>query len=366
MSFTVGLIADDLTGAGDAAVQFARRGWNTFLVLKSAGKLQPVGRRGFGEGEPGGGPTLLAVATGARALDNVAAERATARAVDQLVDAGIDRMFLKIDSTMRGSVPGQIAGALSAWRGTHSGACAVVCPAYPEMGRTVEANRILVDGQPVERSPFGRDPVTPVHTSDLSVLIPGSEKRGRGSRSLFSITTVDAVSDQDLAVLAAAIATGGASVIPVGSAGLARAMAALWAAAPERPAEVRPRLPRHPRILIQVTSLHPASLAQASRLLETFPEVRVLTGEAEAASAAMVELLKTERWDILGLIGGDGARAAVDMLGASAIRIVDSLIEGVPLGILIGGWADGMPVFTKAGGFGAEDALLKVVERIRA
>ena len=30
-----GLIADDLTGAGDASVQFAARGWPTFLTLNN-------------------------------------------------------------------------------------------------------------------------------------------------------------------------------------------------------------------------------------------------------------------------------------------------------------------------------------------
>ena len=65
-----------------------------------------------------------------------------------------------------------------------------------------------------------------------------------------------------------------------------------------------------------------------------------------------------EQWDILGLIGGDGARETLAQLGASGIRIVDSLLEGIPLGVVVGGQADGTPVFTKAGGFGAEDALV--------
>ena len=73
-----------------------------------------------------------------------------------------------------------------------------------------------------------------------------------------------------------------------------------------------------------------------------------------------------EPWDILGLIGGDGARETLAQLGASGIRIVDSLLEGVPLGLVVGGRADGTPVFTKAGGFGAEDALVRIVERMKA
>jgi uncharacterized protein YgbK (DUF1537 family) len=53
-------------------------------------------------------------------------------------------------------------------------------------------------------------------------------------------------------------------------------------------------------------------------------------------------------------------------LGATGIRIVDSLVEGIPFGVIVGGEADGTPVFTKAGGFGGEDALVRCVERMKA
>ena len=69
---------------------------------------------------------------------------------------------------------------------------------------------------------------------------------------------------------------------------------------------------------------------------------------------------------MLGIIGGDGARETLRRLGASGIRILDSLIEGVPHGVIEGGEADQMPVFTKAGGFSAEDALVRCVEGGRA
>ena len=49
------------------------------------------------------------------------------------------------------------------------------------------------------------------------------------------------------------------------------------------------------------------------------------------------EQVEREPWDILGLIGGDGARETLAQLGASGIRIVDSLLEGVPLGLVVGG-----------------------------
>ena len=44
---------------------------------------------------------------------------------------------------------------------------------------------------------------------------------------------------------------------------------------------------------------------------------------------------------------------------------VDEVMGGVPLGTLTGGTADGLPVVTKAGGFGTEDVLVRAVRAIR-
>ena len=353
------VIADDLTGAGDASVQFAKRGWRTLLALDSTTlDTAPIdSRESF----------VFAVTTDSRALSNEAAEKLTADAVTALMSAGADRVFLKIDSTLRGSVPGQVAGALRAWRTRHPDARAVVCPAYPAMGRTVASNRLLVHGEPVERTAFGRDPVSPVTTSDMAVLLPGSPH----------ISVVDASTDADLMAIAASISSAGPSVIAVGSGGLAGALAALWCERPPANAlTARDIIPKRKqsRILMQVSSLNPVSRAQVARLKGAFPDVVVLlppaerrdsAGVAEALAHEFAVQVEREEWDILGLVGGDGARETLAQLGASGIRIVDSLIEGIPLGVVVGGEADGTPVFTKAGGFGAEDALVRCVERMQ-
>lgn len=360
----LGLVADDLTGAGDASVQFAKRGWYTFLNLDVRLKdvrLKPD-TTGFSR-------TVIAVTTDCRALGNEAAERLTGDALTALMMSGADRVFLKIDSTMRGSVQGQIAGALAAWRTRHPEARAIVCPAYPRMGRTVESNRLLVEGVPVERTALGRDPVTPVMTSDMAALLPASPH----------IRVVDAATDADLDAIAASIAAAGPSVIPVGSGGLADALAARLSSWPstEVPLRANDIIPRqkHSRVLLQVSSMNPVSRAQVARLKATFPEVVVLRVPAERGDSVAIaehlarqcaERVAREDWDMLGLIGGDGARETLRQLGASGIRIVDSMVEGIPLGVVVGGKADGTPVFTKAGGFGAEDALVRCVERMKA
>lgn len=309
---------------------------------------------------------MLASTTDSRALSNDEAEKLTCDALTLLIDAGIDRVFLKIDSTMRGSVQGQIAGALKAWRTRYADARAVVCPAYPRMGRTVQEHRLFVHGEPVDRTAIGRDPVTPVTTSDMNALMPAS----------LSITIADAVTDEDLTALAKGI-SGSPSIIPVGSGGFAEALAEIWSvrAQPGRGPERVVSIPHDPRILLLVSSLNPVSHVQVTKLREAFPNVDVVIAPtervggpsvAERLAAEFSARVDRERWDLVGLIGGDGARAALTRLGASGIRIMDSMLEGIPIGVVVGGRAEGLPVFTKAGGFGAEDALVKAIERITA
>jgi len=351
----LGLVADDLTGACDASVQFAKRGCTTRLVLDASSL----------DSTDAGDAAVLALTTDSRALSNPEAERITYKALLTLMRAGADRVFLKIDSTMRGSVRGQIAGALAAWQTRHAHPHALVCPAYPRMGRTVKDKQLFVNGEPVDRTAIGRDPVSPVSTSSIGELITVSA----------SVSIMDAMTDDDLKELAETIIEKGPSAIAVGSAGLSGALAERWvgpvADSRQRDSGIE-RMIRASRILILVTSLNPVSHRQVARLNAAFPDVRVLVAPtarvdapvAEQLATQFAELVEQNSCDLIGLVGGDGARAVLERLDASAIRIFDSLLEGIPLGVVVGGTADGVAVFTKAGGFGDADALVRIVERV--
>ncbi|WP_162149200.1 four-carbon acid sugar kinase family protein, partial [Arthrobacter sp. 35/47] len=237
----LGIVADDLTGANDTLVQFAEAGFNARLSLAAGARLSlAAGETSTVATAP---PSATAYITDSRALDAAAARSRTGEAVKNLSRAGINRLYVKIDSTMRGSIAGQMAGALDAWGETHSDPFAVVCPAYPAMGRVVDGGQLLVHGRPVESSPAGTDPVTPVHTSTMTRLLPGAtsvprlseippEKRAQTLISAAretAVVVVDAVTQSDLDVIATILQEIGPRAVPVGSAGLAGALAALSA-----------------------------------------------------------------------------------------------------------------------------------------
>lgn len=370
------VLADDLTGASDTVVQFARAGWSALLSLSGGWREQP---------------TQDAVALTLDTRRSPAAERVTARAAAELVT---DNLYLKVDSTIRGRVAEQVRGALTGYRRHHPEAYAVVCPAYPAMGRTVEDGVVLVDGSPVHEGPAGRDPVTPVTESDLTVVLPGSVQvaaEGDLAAALrecgagHDVVVVDARDEGDIERLADAIAAVGPDAMPVGSAGLAGALSRAWRDSDrsQGPADGVDslRLTSSDRTLVVVSSLHDVARAQAAALEalgeREGPAVDVLLTPAERVDGAADQRARdiaAEAAATLGrgehgflvLVGGDGAAATLNALGATGIRVVDAPVEGVPLGTIVGGPHDGLAVATKAGGFGDTTTLIHLLSAVRS
>ncbi len=416
---TVGIVADDLTGGGDSAVQFARDGWRTRLALTAP------------DGQSLGHGAVLAVVSDARAQTDPVARADTARAVGALAEAGANRLLLKIDSTMRGSAHSQIGGALEAWRTRHPTAFAVVCPAYPMMGRTVQQGRVLVNGQGVETTSVGTDPVTPVTTNRLGELLPGSTHLVLGpgtpaahaarlreaAQTVTGVVTVDATTDADLLALAEAVALLGVDAVPAGSAGLAVALSRVWCPDLANTALHAPAAAE--RVVVVVSSLHDMSRSQYAHLLAGTPTEHVRTFapslavllkpgaiagwiEAELAAApdlpaVVVVATPSERPEAsvtdtptaaviiadglatvtaavfahravgaVVLMGGEGARAVLDSFAASAIRVTAAIREGIPVGLIEGGLADGLTVVTKAGGFGVTSSIADILPELLA
>jgi uncharacterized protein YgbK (DUF1537 family) len=218
---------------------------------------------------------------------------------------------------------------------------------------------------------------------------------------------VDALDDAGLELLADAVVLLGARAVPVGSAGLAAALAPRWGG--ERAAPGRPRVAVR-RTLVVLSSLNGVSRGQADELLRAEPGTLLVTPEAgtgpdEAAARALgaateppaTVLVRTpeptgpagtgreratraaaELADLVAavtertrphavvLIGGDGARAVLARLGARSVRVAGAVAEGVPLGHLEGGPAHGTVVVTKAGGFGTRRTVVDVLESLRS
>ncbi|ASR36020.1 serine kinase [Prauserella marina] len=393
MSYDIAIIADDLTGAGDTAVQFSEQGWTAELRLRS------------GETSPGAAATVVAVTTDSRALGEHDAAVKVRDATARLREQGVTRFFKKVDSTLRGPIRAEIDAALGVLA---PGTIAVVCPAFPDVGRTVAGGTLLVDGVPVAETVIGSDPVNPVTMSEVPELLgaplvrldpaePPSRWADRIREAGSGVVVLDAADNAGLDRIAAAVAELGDRALPVGSAGLASALAKRW-----RPRE------RPSTALVVVTSLNAASREQASALTdaaavrheptglelsddtawEVFVDgvlasasarpraLLVIAPERETATVAAGLVPRrladaaarvVRSGNVAGVVvtGGDGARALLDGLDSTGIRLRGHVAPGVALGAVVGGWAAGLPVATKAGGFGGPGVLIKAADAVR-
>lgn len=394
----IAIVADDLTGSGDTAVQFVRVGWRTQLSVNRAGPAlaDPCAARA----------EVIAVTTHSRALSADDAAQVVSEDVAALRAAGVKRLYKKVDSTLRGPFLAEIEAARRAWR---DDAIAVVCPAFPATGRSLKDGILYVEGRPVTETSAATDPVTPVTESHVPTLLGAaqvSQLDGESAAALAAriavagnIVVVDAVTAEDMEKLACAIALLGERALPVGSGGLAAPVARLWAEADSLGA-----------VVVVVTSQHSSARAQAGSLeangarvwapslevladgqaWQTYSEQAVQDARAEApkgtwlllapegsqpnlnsdAVAARLGQLAARfvlECQAAGVVatGGDGASAVLGALGAGGIALVDEVTGGMPLGRLTGGPAAGLPVVTKAGGFGSPDVLMRAVKAVR-
>jgi uncharacterized protein YgbK (DUF1537 family) len=407
----IGIVADDLTGAADAAVQFVRAGWKTELQIRPSHSSAAV----------------IAVSTDSRALNAREAAALVTTAVTRHREAGITHVYKKVDSTLRGQVRAEIQAACASWSPR---AIAVVCPAFPAADRAVVNGQLQVGGQPVAETAVGADRITPVSESHIPTLLGASHVKHDFTHSIDQlaekirrngpIVVVDAASDSDLRLLAQAIDLVGPDAIAVGSAGLARELAVVWASRlTPRPLPLTAstaRLAPHPfflspsaaPVLVIVTSLHEVARRQAAAVvaagarhhqpaLEDLIDDRawarwsenvvcalidmnialVLTSPLDRGNDDLATLIPLRFADLVARVvnsghvsgvvvtGGDGARALVDALDATGITLLAEVTDGVPLGTLVGGFADGLPVVTKAGAFGDDRTLLRAVEAVR-
>lgn len=385
------VIADDLTGAADSGVQFARAGYRTAVVFRGARM-------------PEEDLDAVVFDTDSRTLRPGLAARYVAEAGRDARSARI--VYKKFDSTLRGSVAAELSAALESTRRRR----AVVAPAFPAAGRTTSGGIQIVHGVPVHETEMRNDPRTPVREGHVPTLLKDwsplvgtldvedlqDPETVRRTLEENEWTVADAGSDADLEALVRAVPDP-EGVLWAGSAGLAQALGVVYPG----PGGAEVTLPRASSVLVIVGSLNRASRGQLGRIVERYGEVAVPVGPGSASTigevvtaareafsggvcvavhssgrassrargqvmkalaGAAAALAKEALFDALVLTGGSTAVAVSRRLGASGIRLAGEVEAGVPVGTLIG--PSPYTVVTKAGGFGSPDTLVGAVESL--
>lgn len=267
MPVRLGVIADDLTGANDTGVQFARQGARTIVPLDWH-DLTSLGRRA----------DVLVLCTNSRGLPAGAAAQRAKLAAQALRKARVAAIYKKIDSTFRGNIGAELDAILD----IYPVRITLLTPSFPPARRAVIDGTLIVNGTPVHRTSIGRDPIAPVRQSHLPTLLHAQSRRSihhlpleilrarrpRAARMVRTwqptdgaVVVADAATAADLRRLARLIAEEGLLGVAAGSAGLAAALSATlpWGRRPIR----RLSPVQHP-VLLVVGSPNPTSLAQVA------------------------------------------------------------------------------------------------------
>lgn len=240
ISSSIGIIADDLTGANDTALQFHLRGCNTQIVLDYTANNSACKQT-----------QAWAISTETRNISKKLAAQKVEITTKNLKDNyNIEHFYKKIDSTIRGNIGVETLAMLNVlgWD------AAVIVPAFPNEGRTTVGGYHLLKGIPIERTELARDPHSPIYESHIPTILKKQLEtleeqesialielktvmKGAGPilmelNKLISedkkLIVVDAVSTTDIEQIVLAIDKCNHKILPCGSAGAAQALGNIW------------------------------------------------------------------------------------------------------------------------------------------
>ena len=276
MTGAIGIVADDLTGANDTALQFFIKGSNTEIIFDTDENIQ---------NHPNVG--TFALTTESRNINAKEAAQKVWEGAKKLKDnLSVEYFYKKIDSTLRGNIAVETLAMLDAIGYD----AAVIAPAFIREGRITIGGYQLLKGVPIERTDAARDSYAPIYDSyipdilkkqvnesfydsiatiQLNVVAKGAGPITTKLNELVSggkkLIVIDAVSAIDLEQIVLAITKSQYNILPVGSAGLANALGNVWL--PLNNSEpVQKIIPKLPKLILS-GSKNSMTTAQINKLL---------------------------------------------------------------------------------------------------
>ena len=408
------IIADDFTGALDTGIQFAKKGIETQVFTGTKLDRDSISEK----------TQVLVIDSETRPVSADEAYTAVKKVVCQAVQMGIKAFYKKTDSALRGNIGAELAALLKASGARNL----PFLPAFPQIGRTTKKGVHYIDGVPVNESPFGIDPFEPVRCAEVTKLIhlqtdmPAQNLRpGETASDKTGILVYDAATAADLEAAGRQLFQNGTPPVLAGCAGFAAFLPELLGLSDGSVVEV-PQL--DPRLLVLCGSVNPitlrqmdtaekagftrlrltprqklepgywasadgkAALAEIEAMLAANPRCIIETNDAggnqltaDYAAARGIDLdglrvgisgsvgqmfgalFGSEHLGTLLLTGGDTLLQCMNSVGARELEPVCELESGIVLARFA---YQGRTryVITKSGGFGQEDLLVELADRI--
>ncbi len=241
----VGIIADDLTGANDTALQFHQKGANTKILLDS--NCSPKVKAGT---------EVWALSSESRNVPLDEAIKRVEKAVLTFTENfNFDYFYKKIDSTLRGHIALETMTMLNILNYD----AAIVIPAFPQEGRITVGGYHLAKGVPIGKTEMAIDPHSPITESHVPTLLKTQlGEEGANIVGIIDLRTVmsgagpilmrinelisegkrlivaDATSLTDIEQIALAINKSDKKILPTGTAAGAQVFSKYWLAGIEK------------------------------------------------------------------------------------------------------------------------------------
>ncbi|HEV8502674.1 MAG TPA: 3-oxo-tetronate kinase [Casimicrobiaceae bacterium] len=373
----IGAIADDFTGATDLANNLVRHGMRVVQTI------------GVPDAPLHHAVDAVVVALKSRTAPVADAVAASLAAWRWLASQSARQVYFKycstFDSTPRGNIGPVIDALMDALAGQAGAGLAVATPAFPANGRTVYNGHLFVGHALLSESGMQSHPLTPMRDANLVRVLQAQCRRRVGlvdlgcvragpaairarlatlEREGAGVAIVDAVDDDDLRQLAAAIAD---RPLVTGASGLAIGLPANFDIAPSGRASELPAAHGGRAIIAgscsQATQRQVETFTAAGGAAFAVDPLRVAAGDAVAAEAIAWSARQSRGAPVLvySTAAADGVAAVQARLGEAA---ASALLEHTLAAIACGLVEQGVGQLVIAGGetAGACVAALRIAE----
>lgn len=418
------VIADDLTGANDTALQFAKRNIKSSVEINFM-KMEDVEDK-----------EVIVVDTDSRDLDKELSYKKVKDICEKISKYDIKCIYKKIDSTLRGNLGAEIKAVDDVFNPD----IVIIAPAYPANQRVTIGGYHLLEGKPIELTEIANAPKTPVKKSYLPSILTEqvNEKIAildfkllRQRTDIISKKIVeflqekkrwivcDIIEEENFITLMDAVSSY-KNILWVGSAGLAEYLPYFykWKGNKELSMknrkgsvlvcagsvshitqnQVRTLLNQRKINLVKINMVRlledkNSELIEKSQIINQLireqKNILLATAQSddevekaieigkkynlsrkdvsEKIATIMAELVKSI--DVNGLsgmvlTGGDMAVHICRAIGVNSIKIISEIDKGVPLGFIESNKLEKLFIVTKAGAFGKPDVFIKSIQAI--
>lgn len=161
MMIKIGCIADDFTGASDAA-SFLKKGGLTTILCNGVPREQDIDVEGC---------DAIVVALKTRSVEKESAVRKSLEALEFLKKIGAGQIYFKYCSTFDSTPAGNIGPVADSIMESLGCKYTLLCPALPVNRRIVNNGRLFVDGIPLDQGHMRNHPLNPMWDSYIANLM---------------------------------------------------------------------------------------------------------------------------------------------------------------------------------------------------